>query len=480
MKYKFLVLFLGWISAVGYAQQLPTIEIVNNKFVSNGEPWFSLVANYQVGIYTDNEEDWWVGPNHGYRSDNQRCCSNQLDARMALFADFARIKEMGFNTIRICGMELFATSSSLDKKLWLRGKKGTELADVQILSSKRNNKLFAQMAKIAVEEAIDAGLQVIFLTGGANIQRINIRDKYNDWLALLCDSLKKNQSVFAIDLYNEPIYTNSSNLGKIEMNKVTKMWNSTIKKRMPKTLITIGLIGLEDVISFDSEALAVDFVNYHLYPTPTDFEFVAATLYWISQTHKKPWIVGETSYSGSNDSLHVKRFGTETDQKNYAQFSLNRSFARGAQGYGWWCYRDVFWGTPEDNMGLIDQQGKEKEVVSVFKTFNILQNSKDCPIPDDLHYYRMEYSDYVVVGSVENKLGKPIANAVICGWDSDWKNSRLTVTDKNGKFRLSSKVPMKFVKISALAHNVVNKTIVDTQSEVVLKATVLKLWQDSK
>lgn len=462
------------------AQKLPNIEIVDNKFICEGKPWVALTMNYQVGVFTDDDHTFWVGPNHGYSADNKRCCNNPLDAQMALFADFARIREMGFNTVRICGLELFATPSSLDKKIWFKAKKGVDLTDVQILSSKRNNKQFAEMAKNIINEANEAGLQVIFLTGGANVQRVNIRDKYDDWLAILCDSIKKCQSVFAIDIYNEPIYSNTSNLGKMELHKVTKRWKSTIKKRVPKTWITIGLVGPEDAMGWDIDVVEVDFANYHLYPVGNNFEFVAATLYWLSKTQNKPWIVGETSYSGSNDSLQSNRGGSELDQKEYALFSLSRSLSLGAQGYGWWCYRDVYWNSKEDNMGVLTHQGKEKEVVSVFKNFHFSDLSKSVPLPDDLHYYHMQYSDYVVSGVVENQFGRPIPNAVICGWDAVWNNFRYTVTDKNGKYQLRSNTAFKFIKISALSHDVIHRTIVDVSKEIVLKTIVLKNWKDKQ
>ncbi len=482
MSVKFNCFLLAlWLSSLfGFSQELPRVQLINGKFSSEGQPWFALVANYQLGIYTDDEKSYWVGPNHGYRTDNNRCCNNQLDARMALFADFARIREMGFNTIRICGMELFATASSSDKKIWAKGKKGPNLNDVQVLASKKNIKLLAQMAKIAVEEAHDAGLHVIFLTGGANLQRVNIRDKYNDWLMTLCDSLKETNSVFAIDYYNEPAFSNSSNLSKIELNEITKKWNATIKKRLPKTLTTIGLIGAEDALNWDPNVLAIDFISYHLYPKVRDFEFVSATLYWISQTIKTPWIIGETSYSGSNDSTQKWRFGTETDQKDYALYSINRSLCRGAQGYSWWAYRDVFWGMPEDNMGLITHAGKEKEVVSVFKHFLNIQKPASCPIPDDLHYYHMEFSEFIITGLIENERGNPIPNAVVCGWDKEWKNFQFTITDKNGKYRLGTRSPVKFVKFSAIGNSVVSKTIGEVSPQISLKTVVLKHWSDTQ
>jgi len=480
LRNNFLLLFLGLTTTLGFGQSLSSIEIVNSKFTMDQNPWFSIGLNYKIDIYTDNEQTYWVGPHHGYNAKNERVFTNQLDARMALFADFAHIQEMGFNTVRITGLEIYATASSIDKKIWVKGKKGVDLSDIQILSSKRNNKFLAEMAKIVIEEAQDAGLQVVFLTGGANIQRVNIRDKYNEWLSILCDSLKKCQPIFAIDLYNEPIYSNSSNLGKMELHQITKKWNATIKNKLPKTLTTIGLVGPEDAVNWDAEVLAIDFASYHLYPSVHDFEYVSAALFWISQTNKKPWIIGETSYSGSNDSLNNKCWGTELDQKKYALFALNRSRNSGAQGFSWWAFRDVRWNTVEDNMGVLNYQGKEKEVVAVFKHFDSIQLSKQIPIPDDLHYFHLEYSDYIVSGNIENITGKAIPNAVVCGWDKNWEHFTWTFTDKNGTYRLGSKMPLKFIKLSAIGYQVVLKTLANNNPEIILKPTVLNAWNINK
>ena len=474
-------LFLCWsLNYLGLSQAPSPIVLSQGKFTSENKPWFALSVNYQVDIFTNDETTFWVGPHHSYSTNNQRCCQNQTDARMALFADFARIREMGFNTIRISGMELYASNSSVDKKLWTTCKKGLDLENTQLLSSKKNNKILASMVKVVIEEAHDAGLQVIFLTGGANIQRNRVQERYTEWLGELCDTLKTTNPVFAIDIYNEPVYSTSSKLNKADLHEVTKNWYFTIKKRLPKTLITIGLIGPEDVTGWDPEALQIDFVNYHLYPFANDYEYVASALYWISQTSKAPWIIGETGYSGSNDSTQNHRQGTETDQKKYALFSLDRALCRGAQGYSWWAYHDVFWNAVEDNMGLLNHAGKDKDIVSVFKTFDPSQNPSSCPTPDDLHYYKMEFSDYVIYGLIENEAGKPIGNAVVCGWDKEWKNFRWTVTDKNGNYRLGSKAPLKFVKASATGYSVVNRAIGDANKEIKLNAIILKHWRDLK
>jgi hypothetical protein len=472
-KYWFLASLLSLVNLVGLSQAPPLITISQGKFVSEGKPWFALTANYQVDVFTDDETTYWVGPHHGYNSNNQRCCNNQLDARMALFSDFAHIKDMGFNTIRICGLELKAGSSSADKKLWLNCKKGASLENVMLLSSKKNNKILASMAKIIVEEAQDAGLQIIFLTGAANLQRNKIQDKYNEWLEILCDSLKKTAPIFAIDIYNEPIYSSSSKLNKNELYTITKKWTNTIKSKLPKTLTTIGLIGPEDVGGWDPEVITIDFVSYHLYPRGNDFEYVVATMHWISQTSKKPWMIGETGYSGTDDSTQTHRQGDAAEQYKYAEYTLNRSQCEGAQGYSWWVYHDVFWGNAVDNMGLIDHNGKEKPIVSLFKSFDYTKPTKPCPLPDDLHYYRMEYSDFVITGIVEDESGKPLVNAVVCGWDADWKNFRWTVTQKNGSYSLGSNTPIKFLKISALGYSFYKKTIDNMPKSINLKTLVL-------
>lgn len=482
-----------------FGQTPATVTLSQGKFICENKPWFALSVNYKVDVFTDDETTFWVGPHQGYSANNLRCCQNQMDARMALFADFARIREMGFNTIRISGLELYAQSSSVDKKLWMLCKKGNSLENIQMLSSKKNNKKMASMAKIIIEEAHDAGLQVILLAGGANMQRNRVQESYAEWLGDLCDSLKTTHSLFAIDIYNEPIHSNSSKLKKPELFQITKKWYATIKKRLPKTLVTIGLVGPEDIVGWDPEALMVDFINFHLYPSANDYEYVASALYWISQTAKIPWIIGETGYSGSDDTTQILRQGSETDQKNYALFSLNRSLCRGAQGFSWASYRDIYSGMPNDNMGLINHAGKEKSIVTVFKRFNDFQNitdcppqtldftqslslhnTTDCPLPDDLHYYRMEFSDYLIRGIIENEQGKPIGNAVICGWDKSWKNFRWTVSDKNGKYRLGSDIPMNFVQISAAGCNVVSRTIGEITSDLSLKTVVLNRWSETK
>jgi hypothetical protein len=67
----------------------------------------------------------------------------------------------------------------------------------------------------------------------------------------------------------------------------------------------------------------------------------------MKRNSPKPWIIGETGFSASNeaDSFYARYYhGTENDQANFANFCLNEIRNAGSSGMAWWQFQDVHWG----------------------------------------------------------------------------------------------------------------------------------------
>lgn len=435
------------------------VIISEGKFVYKNEIYFPMIMNYQLDIYTDDEKSYWAGPHHGYSSNNSRCCNNQTEALMAVFSDFARIKEMGFNGIRLCGIEMDAESRTASKNMFYQTKKSKDLYGIKKAYTTQHGKELASMINAILNEAQELDLKVIVLTGRTNIHRPKIANIYGDWLSLLADTLKNNSALLAYDLYNEPMYSSSAGLTKNNIEKITEDWQNKIKKKDENALITYGIMGHADVMMWDPSILKCDFLSFHLYPEPNNFRYVEASINWIQQNIDKAWIIGETGYSGNDTAQIYPGWGKLEMQKKYAEFVLEKSYCCEALGFSWWVYKDVFWGSEQNWFGLIDYQGNAKPASTVFQKGISKISCNDCIQADDLHYFRLENCTYTVTGSVEDDFGKPLTNAVIYGWNKKWKQHVYTFSDHWGKFKLCSAHEITYVKASALSKATIHKIV---------------------
>jgi hypothetical protein len=453
----FLILFLF----SGFSQNIDQqrIKLSGGKFYDKKEVFYPMIMNYQVNIYTDDEKEYWVGPHHGYSSDNNRCCHNQTDALMAIFSDFARIKEMGFNSIRLCGIEMEAETRTASRNMFYLTKKSRDMEGVKKAYTTQHGRKLASMINAILNEAHELDLKVVVLTGRKNVHRPKIADIYGDWLALLADSLKNNPALLAYDLYNEPIYSSSAGLNKNDVVKITENWHRKIIREDKNALITYGIMGHEDVMIWDPSLLKCDFLSFHLYPQANNFRYVEASIKWIRQNINKPWIIGETGYSGNDTAVTYPAWGSLEMQKKYAEFILENSYCCGAIGFSWWVYKDVFWGSEQNWFGLIDYYGQLKPASKALANgvTNIICN--DCIQADDLHYFRLENCNFTVTGSIEDEFGRPMPNAVIYGWNKKWEQHVYTFSDNWGKFKLCSANEITYVKASAQGKATIHKIV---------------------
>lgn len=435
------------------------IELKDGKFFQDSVPFYPMVLNYQMDICTDDEKNFWLSPHHGYSNDNARCCHTETDALMALFSDFIKIKELGFNTIRLCGLEMFSSSRKSDKRMCFLSKKGTDLENVEIVYNPNYGEILADLVKKVIDEAQDAGLKVILLSGKSQLQRDKISKQYALWLDILTKKLNNCNNILAYDLYNEPVYSTSISFSKKEVAKVSEMWYKTVRKNDKNTLITYGLMGHEDVLIWDPSIVKCDFLSFHLYPNSQNFRFVEASINWISNNIDKTWIIGETGFSGTNRESEYKSWGDAQKQKDYAEFILKHAYCCGAAGFSWWVYKDVFWGSEQNWFGILDYDQKEKPVAEVFKNKISEIQCRGCNQADEMHYYRKTDCTYSVSGTVEDEKGKPIEDAVIYAWNNKWQKHVFTFSDKWGSFQLCSPDKIAYLKVSAMRRDSVHKLI---------------------
>jgi hypothetical protein len=463
-----LLWFLLIISNISYLKGQDYVQIINNDFYLSGSKFYPKVLNYAGEIYSPDGVNFRFGPYHEFQSDNRCPCSTIADCNTQLLTQFQKIKSWGFNAIRLCGigMEGEVDDGDLCFRYTKLASDLSPITSIKVPLTTSNYATHIALVSNVLTVAANAGLKVILLMGpGSKLDTAIVKDKYAAYLSYLSNYFKNDSRILAYDLYNE--YTGiggpAVNTDKLTIKGIVNNWCSSIKTKT-NNLVTVGPHTFFALRDWDWGIFNVDFISFHFYPYGNTFldqseisynnriEGTERELYWLYSAVKKPWIVGETGFPASD--AYVNDWGTEADQKNYANFSYYRTCDCGSKGYSWWDYKEVMCASPGIDtygrtFGLIHCDNSEKLAVSEFTT---ILNQSAVPAQDKSHcikptsYYNFaEVNNYCLSGTVLGDLnGKnlPIENAFILGFYYDPITKTypcfVTFSDENGNFTLCS------------------------------------------
>src|SRR6185436_3769468 len=412
-----------------------------------------------------------------------------------------QISSMGFNAIRLVGLgahggpeppgtdpdnfgtKLFLSASYYNPAQTGFCDEGAQDYELVLTNPSVMNQYFSWVENV-LQMATNAQpnpLKVILLTGGGRVE--GVRDaqytaygqKYQEFLNQLSCELAGNSALLAYDLYNEPSDGGQSAITgpKSTICSMVSGWYSTIKQNDPNHLVTIGLFGSGDVLSWDPGIIKVDFISFHIYSNlngiynnNTNYNNALQRSYsefkWIEDNIRIPWIIGETGISArpepdpeGNPSCDYESFANQQTQFHQ---TLLKTRDCGGQGYSWWDYHDVFY----DNLcagsgnffGLIGRTLNSNKqltfVTNEFTNFNpITIDFNNCPFPSN-YYNPFNYITYNYSGTVKDQNNQVVKGAMIVGWDANWMNPRGTFSKPDSTFTLSSNVAMDKMFISAI------------------------------
>jgi hypothetical protein len=453
MKSKILVLiFLAFIlQSYVHSQTSNYVKIEGQKFILNGSDYYPVAVNYLVQItknHTNNSyylsPNWnhsneWGWPNTG--GDGRFIYSTTDDIGVShnkLVNDMSKMSGRGINTLRVCGLGVNFENGAIT---YPGGCSETVYFE-------------------KIEELLNIlqtyNLKAILLIGAPMDVQYDM--VYIEFLTRLSTRLKNRTALMGYDFLNEPSTFNGGNQKYIISSRISN-WHYSIKKNAPNHLTTIGYsYTIAAVIDWDPAMHPVDFASFHIYAWSKDVQLskniIASSLKWYSNTIQKPWIIGETGYSGTNiTSVNDNRVGTETQQKDFADFTMQRALDCNCSGYTWWQFQEINWRNPwEDYLGLIthfdknlqNNGEKEKLVMQSFKNFNPNNiNVSNCVKPSN--YYNMWGKTYLRnQGRVVDNQGNPIKDAVI-------DRSGITFTDENGYFKYYTEPTGNYYTLSITA-----------------------------
>lgn len=427
------------------------VYLENGRFKLSGQNYYPMVLNYGVQIRKNSQNEYWVTPTHCYGNTNEFECHNKADCLNEIKAQFQMVKDMGFNTVRLCGIspgynsdyatnksgKIYMTSGLLDA--------GTPVYYTQNVQEELTpdvrTKMFSFISDV-LTVAADRGIKVLLLCGGPDTAIY--RDKYADYLEALANNFRNNTALLGYDLFNEPTYFSKmgrEGLSKSQICGVVSGWINRMKAVNPNHLITVGFAGSATVGDWDPELIPVDFASFHPYGTSNK---VGNEIYWYAKNMTKPWIIGETGLPA--DNLQT----TYEEQRQFASIVSKRCIDCGGDGFSWWQYQDVWWGDwGDDYMGLLSHdgitnttfsglsvQGTPKPAVYEFKNFSAYITTYNCPMYSN--YYNVSFSRKTKVSGkiVNNSNSAAIEGAVVNGRDINWNIISTTFTRSDGSFEL--------------------------------------------
>lgn len=432
------------------------VTIKNDKFhAGDSSNFFPIMMNYMVQLRLI-EKELVMSPTIEYDSMRVVEGKTKEEIHERLRAHFQTIKDMGFNSLRLVGLngvdyDTYYPEMSLSKYDSLKGRLPVKLSPKHLSQTLNSTQDVIDIAK-------ESGLRVMIL-----LPKPRKQDQYNferlRFIKAILSHFSEEKAVFAYDFFNEPLYFDNSEYPefydfqrrKEEAYRLVSYWKKLMNKYAPNQLFTIGFAEPIEVFEWDPSILPVDFVTFHTYGPLR----VPNEIYWYANYINKPWMLGETSLPADNDSI------TYDEQAIFMKDVLQRVINCGGQGIGWWQYQDVLWGPFEHNYtALVNHEGKTttsggleidgsiKAAGKVLQDFEFKQTG-DCDCKNN-YYNILGYKNYKITGTVINdETGDKVEGAVIRGWTEDWGIGANTFTNADGEFELYSNKRFANFEISA-------------------------------
>lgn len=301
------------------AQNSNFVTLQGKKFRVKDQNFYPLSMNYIVDIVHNNQGDFYIAPHHSYFTSNHFECQNEQECFDEVLNDFITIKNMGFNSIRLAGVEFGPQIDQNGNYTIYPAFKSKDIDNnsmITPLTSNYNN-IFYFIQK-SLDAATLADLKVQIIVGGQKIDDQTFRVPYLAYLQSIASHFSDNSTLYAYDFKNEPLYFDTGNYSKGEICNLVEDWHLAIKNNSPQHLTTLGLTTSSEVKDWNPGILKLDFLSFHL--SSNIFDVVKSEIKWICETSRLPWIIKGTDYAGSTSRTGKQR--TIQNQRNFAKATL--------------------------------------------------------------------------------------------------------------------------------------------------------------
>jgi hypothetical protein len=412
------------------------IYLKDNHFCLREKLYFPIMLNYILS-YRNINDQFIVSPNIDYEHVGVYESNTKEEIAEQFRAHFQLIKEMGFNSLRICFDRLYYDAEG--HSYHADGKKFFVQSDHEVILSALDD-----MLRIAQEKE----LRIMLL-----IKNPSEGNDLHDFTTQILKRFKDDPIIFAYDFINEPLYFDKAkNRTKKDACSIVSGWKKMMEVHAPNQLFTIGFSEPIEVFEWDPAMLPVDFIALHTYHPLR----VKNEVYWYSAYTNKPWMIGETSLPAENDSISYE------EQAVFMRDLYRYVRDCGGAGFGWWDFQEATAGNFEAKYaGILNHEGTattqdgKYTIAGAIKPAakEIMHFSEYVPqekIRPANYFNMMGYNNIVIKGTILNKkTKKPIEGAVVRGWNEPWSVGQNTYTDENGRFTLYSNDFCTHFEISA-------------------------------
>ncbi|HKK40559.1 MAG TPA: hypothetical protein VJ949_14155 [Cryomorphaceae bacterium] len=412
------------------------IQLEESGFTLKGERFFPVMINY-VADFRQIGDTSVLGVHYLYEKPEGYEYFSIDSVKLQRKEHLNLIKEMGFNTIRLCLDRVWQTGDSI----------AYPAAGDYLYLNEDNDKIFSAIDDF-VADATELNLKLMIL-----IPPPVQNEVVKEYTISMLKHFNGNSTVFSYDFNNEPLYDREhSAIPKAEVFNIVSEWKEWMETYAPLQFITIGYSEPIEVFSWDPSILPVDFLSFHTY-NPLR---VPNEIYWYANYSGKPWMIGETALLADGDEIPYEW------QADYMKDCFDRTVACGGIGFGWWGFQEVpLVDYAEEGTGLMTSDGtvytgdsllpitaKFKPAVDKIKTLDADEVDANCE--RKANYFNMlGYSNYVLSGRLEDESGEPIEGGLIRGWNEYYSIGQNTFSDEEGNFKLYSNDRVFHVMISA-------------------------------
>ncbi|MDR2009182.1 MAG: hypothetical protein LBQ22_01710 [Bacteroidales bacterium] len=411
------------------------IYIEDNILKLKDEKYFPVMLNYIISCrYIDNE--FVISPHVDYEKIGVFETNTKDEIEDQLRGHFQLIKEMGFNSIRLC----FDRIGKNDDKYYYG-------ADGEKFFINENYEKILNGLERAINIAEEKDLRVMLLI------KAPINKDLEDFTINILKKFKDNPVIFSYDFINEPLYFDEEpNRKKTDACKIVSGWKKMMNSYAPNQMMTIGFSEPIEVFEWDPALLPVDFIAFHTYHPLR----VKNEIYWYSSYVNKPWMIGETSLPAENDSTSYE------DQAMFMRDIYQYVLDCGGIGFGWWDFQEAVYGNYEAKYtGILNHEGttvtadgKHIIIGTIKPAAKEIQNFSQYKPGEKVrpvnYFNMMGYNNILIKGKIlDKKTKEPVEGAVIRGWNEWWSVGLNTFTDENGEFTIYSNDECVNFEISA-------------------------------
>lgn len=201
----------------------------DGAFFLHEKPFYPVCINYVAALRSDSI-NYWAAPIPDYGPEGNITYFSKDSSLAILKADFEMIKQMGFNSIRITHIGEVNIEDTSKGLVFIKSYYKNETETKIIFKDNETYSKYLTALDELIALAEKSGLKVILL--------VKLHDEVKssfDHLEKVMKHFESDSTIFAYDLFNEPLYFDKIVRDKKDVIKISKRWQKFFVNMLPIT-----------------------------------------------------------------------------------------------------------------------------------------------------------------------------------------------------------------------------------------------------